>query len=95
MPAGMTFQARHVVMQANPIANFKAAHFPARTHNGPGGFMPKNPWWWDSAVMNLLDVRGADPTSGDLYQQLIRANFRNWHPFDSNVINPAVNRCLH
>jgi hypothetical protein len=95
MPAGMAFQARHVVMQGNPIADFKPAHFAPRTHNRPSGFMPKNPWGWDSAVMNFLNVRRADTTSGNLYQQLIRANLRNWHSLDSNVINPAVNCRLH
>ena len=99
MAAKVAIEAWNVVVQRNAVADFKVAREDARpttdTDNCSGGFMSENARRRHRAVLNLLDVGRADAANGDLDEQFIRADARDGHGFNAQVVHTAINNGAH
>ena len=95
VPAGMTLQARHMMMQRHALADSELPDARANADDGAGGFVAKDTGRRHSAVMDLLDVSWADAASGDADEQFARPDARHGHGFEPEIIRPAIHDGLH
>jgi hypothetical protein len=95
MAAGVTFQARDVVMQRDTIADPETFGALANLHDGAGGFVSENPRRWDGAVMDFFDVGRTDATDGDFDEEFARADFGDGQSLNAEVIRAAIDDRLH
>ncbi len=58
-------------------------------------FMSKNARRRDGAVVDFLDVSGADATHGDFDQELAGLNFGDGDGFEPEVVRAAIDDGLH
>ena len=95
MAAGMAFEARHMVVQRDPVADFELPGPCARADDSAGGFVAKDARRRDCAILNLLDVGRADAADGHFNQQLIRTDARHRHRLEAQIVCPAINHRAH
>jgi hypothetical protein len=93
--AKVAFKAWDMVMQGHALANGKTTHKRSNFNDNTRRFMPKNARRRDSAVVNLFNVRGANPASGHLDQKIGGLDAGDGERFQSKVIRPAINDRRH
>jgi len=49
----------------------------------------------DGAVQDFFDVGGADAADGDADEEFVRANVRDGHGFEAQVVDAAINDGAH
>ncbi|MCX6917211.1 MAG: hypothetical protein NT167_29935 [Verrucomicrobia bacterium] len=62
--AGMALQARHMMMQRDALAGPELADPRSGADDGAGGFMAEDARGRHGAILDLLDVGGADAADG-------------------------------
>jgi len=99
MAAEMAFQARHVMVQRNAIADFEAAREAARpttdADDGSGGFVSENARRRDGAVLDFFDVGGANAAHGDLDEEFMGADAGDGHGFQTQIVPAAIDDGAH
>ena len=95
MPAGMAVQARDMMVQGHAVAGFERVRARADRDDGAGGFMAEDARRGDGAVVDFLDVRGADAADGDAHEQLVAADARHRHGLQAQVIGAAIDDGPH
>src|SRR5581483_5560690 len=91
----MTIETRHVMMQRDAIADPKAPDPRAKAYDGSGGFMPKHSRRGDGAILNFLDVGGADAAGGDFDQQFVAPDAGHRQGLEPQIIDAAINDSAH
>src|SRR5262249_11653442 len=91
----MAFQTGNMMMQRHTITHFECPNARPNSHNLPGGFVTEYPWRGEPALLNFLDIRGADPPSRHLPQEITRPSFRNRHLLKPDIVDPAIHRGAH
>jgi hypothetical protein len=91
----VAFQAGDVMVESNPFAHAEFFYARAHLNDYPGGFVAKNSRRRNSAVLNFLYIRWANPTNGYLHQEFVR--FYSWdgNGFDAKVVFTSVNQSAH
>ena len=84
-----------MMMQRNPFPRPKSPHPGAALHNRPGGFMAEDARRRHRAVLDFLDVGRADAAHRHPDQQLARADARNGHRLDAQVVRAAIDYRPH
>jgi hypothetical protein len=95
MPARVAFQAGNVMMQRNPVADFKTLKVSSHFHNRPGGFVSENPRQGNRSVPDFFYVRRTDAANGHLDEQLAGTDPRDRDGFDAEVVRAAINDGTH
>jgi hypothetical protein len=86
------------MVQRHAVADFEITNprFPDTDFdNRAGGFVAEDARRRDGAVMDFIDVGRADAADGDLDEQLVRANARDGHGFEAQVVDAAINNGAH
>ena len=95
VPAGMTLQARHVMMQRHALADLELPDARADADDGAGGFVAEDARRRHGAVLDLLDVGRADAADGHPDEQFVRPDARHGHGFEPQIVRPAIHHRLH
>src|ERR1019366_940652 len=95
MPAGMTPQARHMMMHRHALADPELPEARADADDGAGGFVAEDTGRRQGAILDLLDIRRADAADSDPDEQFARPDARHRHGFDPQVVRPAIHHRLH
>lgn len=95
MSAGVAIHARDVMVQGHAIAEAEAAHSRAEFYDGARGLVAEDARRRDGAVLDFLDVGGADAAHGHAHEQLTRADARHGDGLDAEVVEAAIDHGLH
>ena len=95
MPAGVTFEARHVMMQRHALADLELPDARADANDRAGGFVAKDARRRHRAVLDLLDVGRADAAHRHPDEQFARPDARHRHRLHPQIVCPAINHRLH
>src|SRR5689334_17197374 len=95
MGASMALQTRHMMMQSDSVADFESADVNAAADDYACGFVSKNAWRRNCAILNFFDVSWANAADGDLDQQFMRANARDRNGFEAEIVWTAIHDRAH
>jgi hypothetical protein len=99
MAAEMAFHARDVMVQGDAVADFEAVadgrRACAHLYYGSGGFVAENARGWDGAVLDFLDVGGANAASSDLDEEFVSPDHWDGDGFEAQFIGAAVDGGAH
>src|SRR5258708_7353 len=95
MPAEMTVAAGHMVVQRDPVADFEILQPGSDTNDGSRCFVSEDSRRRNGAMMNFLDVGGADSARGDLDEEFARAGAGHGNRFNAKLIDAAINHGPH
>ena len=95
MAAGMAIHARHVMVEADAFTDGEAANARADLDDGAGGFVAENAGRRDGAIVDLLDVGGANAAGRDLHEQFTGTDARDRERFEAQIVHAAVNDGPH
>jgi hypothetical protein len=95
MPAGVAFEAGHMVVQSDPLSQSESTHARSQANNRARGFVAENARRRHSAIVYLLDVRRANAADSDLHEQFLRADTRDGKSLDAQIVGAAVNNGAH
>src|ERR1019366_1909921 len=95
MPARMTFQARHMMMQRHALPDLEAPDARPGADDSASGFMAKDAGRRHGAILYLLDVGRADATDGHSHEQFVGPDARHRHGFEPQIIYPAIHHRFH
>ena len=91
----MTVEAGHMMMQRHPLARPKTPDARAGADNGAGGFVAEDARRRQEAVLDFLDVGGANAARGHADEQFTGADARHGHGFEPQRVRPAVHDRPH
>jgi hypothetical protein len=93
--AEMAVKTRHMMMQCDAVAGLEPPEARTNFYNGAGGFVAENARGRHGAVLDFFDVGGADAADGHPDQQFIRANARDGHGFEAQIVHAVINDGTH
>ena len=95
MAAGVAAEAGNMMMQGDAFTDAESPDARADADDGAGGFVAEDARWRHGAVVDFLDVGGANTAGGDFDQQVISGNARDGKCFEAEVVHAAINDGLH
>ena len=95
MAAGVASQTRNMMMQGDAVADAESPYARAEADDGPGGFMTENARGRDGAVVDFLDIGGANTAGGDFDEEVACSDARDGKGFEAEIIYAVINNGLH
>ena len=77
------------------VAHREAGHTSADSRNCARHLMPKDARRGVRTGVNFLEVGAANPARIDTYEHLAHTDHRNADSLGLNIVDSAINRCLH
>jgi hypothetical protein len=91
----VAFETRNMVVQRDAVAHDKPLHLRASLDNGAGRLVPEHTRGRNCAVLDLLDISGANPTNRNANQHLVLSNSRDGYRLQSKLRGPTVDNRVH
>src|SRR5208282_2189659 len=85
----------YMVEGHDPIANFETGNARPDGHNGASHLVTEDARGGMGAKVNLLEIRSAYATGGDLDQQLAQADARDRNGLDPHVVDAVIDHGPH
>ena len=95
MAASVAFEAGHVVMQRDAVADFEFSDTFADLDDGAGGFVAENAGRRNGSILDFFDVGRTDAAGGDFDQEIAGLDLGYRQRFDSQIVWAPIDDCLH
>jgi hypothetical protein len=85
----------NMVKGHDPVADAEFLNISTDRRHNSGGLMAENTRGGMGPGCNLLQIRSTNAAGVDPYEQFAGSDFRNGNRLQTNIVEAAVNRCLH